>query len=229
MKQKIAKRDPAEDESMNGEEKQHLANNVGVAVGDKIRVHYKRDTIYDAKVTKVQHDDGEKWPKYFVHYQGWNARYDEWIKRSRIAENLSWNKERARKGSSTQSDTPVVPPEASAVEEDDPGKAKETPVAKGATKEKMVTKQKGKPASAKSGETNSRSATPSSIASKESRTGSPVLKRQTSKASVKTETESEADEEEEEVSEPRKSSRLQRTPTTEKKKSLAGRKRAQVI
>ena len=83
VRQKIAKRDPAEDESMNGEEKQHLAPNVDVTVGDKIKVHYKRDTIYDAKVTKMQLEDGDKWPKYFVHYQGWNARYDEWIKRSR--------------------------------------------------------------------------------------------------------------------------------------------------
>ena len=83
VRQNIAKRDPAEDESMNGEEKQHLAPNVDVTVGDKIKVHYKRDTIYDAKVTKMQLEDGDKWPKYFVHYQGWNARYDEWIKRSR--------------------------------------------------------------------------------------------------------------------------------------------------
>ena len=33
IRQKIAKRDPAEDESMNGEEKQHLAPNVDVTVG----------------------------------------------------------------------------------------------------------------------------------------------------------------------------------------------------
>lgn len=28
--------------------------------------------------------------EYFVHYTGWNTRYDEWIRRSRIAEDLSW-------------------------------------------------------------------------------------------------------------------------------------------
>jgi Ras-related protein Rab-1A len=78
---------------------------VDVTVGDKIKVHYKRDTIYDAKVIKVQREEGEKWPKFFVHYQGWNARYDEWIKRSRIAENLSWNKERAKRGFAVHSDS----------------------------------------------------------------------------------------------------------------------------
>ena len=249
IRQKIAKRDPAEDESMNGEEKQHLAPNVDVGVGDKIKVHYKRDTIYDAKVIKVQTESGEKWPKYFVHYQGWNARYDEWIKRSRIADNLSWNKERAKKGNHVtqnsvmpQSDTPSEPvsetqePEVTLpTVQQDLSKAKETPT-KLAKKEKIPAKQKGKmlagPNSGKSSDVqnNSRSATPSSITSKESRTGSPVLKRQTSRTSIKKEeTESEEEEEEEEeVAEPRKSSRLQKTPTSEKKKTQGGRKRPPV-
>jgi hypothetical protein len=34
-------------------------------------------------------DINEKTEKYFVHYLGWNIRYDEWIFRGRIAENLS--------------------------------------------------------------------------------------------------------------------------------------------
>ena len=34
---------------------------------------------------------------YFVHYTGWNTRYDEWIKRSRIADNLSWTPGRAKR------------------------------------------------------------------------------------------------------------------------------------
>ena len=61
------------------------------------QVFYKFDTIYEAKVIKTKEipGAGERWPKYLVHYQGWNARYDEWIKRGRIAENLSWSKDRA--------------------------------------------------------------------------------------------------------------------------------------
>lgn len=252
IRQKIAKRDPAEDESMNGEEKQHLAPNVDVAVGDKIKVHYKRDTIYDAKVTKVQHDEGEKWPKYYVHYQGWNARYDEWIKRSRIADNLSWNKERAKKGgNSLTSSTSSVTSDASVTEQtaavsenqeipaaQDSIKSKDSSAtpAKALKKERSVSRQKGKPGATSATPTvkteapanNSRSATPSSITSKESRTGSPVLKRQTSRTSIKKETDSDDDDDEEEesetVAEPRKSTRLQKTPTSEKKKTQGGRK-----
>merc|ERR1712223_1595415 len=76
------------------EDFQHLEPHVHVAAGDKIRVFYKFDNIYEAKVKRVQTKDNMKWPRYFVHYQGWNARYDEWIKRSKIKENLSWSKDR---------------------------------------------------------------------------------------------------------------------------------------
>ena len=62
------------------------------------QVFYKFDTIYEAKVIKSKVVKDERWPKYLVHYQGWNARYDEWIKRGRIAENLSWSKDRVVKG-----------------------------------------------------------------------------------------------------------------------------------
>nr|CAD7604344.1 unnamed protein product [Timema genevievae] len=34
---------------------------------------------------------------FLVHYTGWNTRYDEWIKRGRIAENLSWTPSRDRR------------------------------------------------------------------------------------------------------------------------------------
>lgn len=34
---------------------------------------------------------------YLVHYTGWNTRYDEWIKRTRIADNLSWSPGRAKR------------------------------------------------------------------------------------------------------------------------------------
>ena len=71
------------------EDVQHLTDEIKVSVGDKVRVFYHSyETIYEAKVKRIQ--DQKPWPKYFVHYQGWNARYDEWIKRSRIKENLSW-------------------------------------------------------------------------------------------------------------------------------------------
>jgi Ras-related protein Rab-1A len=34
---------------------------------------------------------------FLVHYTGWNTRYDEWIPRTRIAENLSWTPARAKR------------------------------------------------------------------------------------------------------------------------------------
>ena len=81
------------DEEPMVEDVQHLTPDTDVVVGDKIRVFYHSfDTIYEAKVKRVQ--DQKPWPKYYVHYQGWNARYDEWITRARIKENLSWSQER---------------------------------------------------------------------------------------------------------------------------------------
>jgi Ras-related protein Rab-1A len=34
---------------------------------------------------------------FLVHYTGWNTRYDEWIPRTRIEENLSWTPARAKR------------------------------------------------------------------------------------------------------------------------------------
>merc|ERR1712062_2847 len=91
------------------EDVQHLTDEIKVSVGDKVRVFYHSyETIYEAKVKRIQ--DQKPWPRYFVHYQGWNARYDEWIKRSRIKENLSWSKDRVIDSTELeQVDEPVVP------------------------------------------------------------------------------------------------------------------------
>lgn len=37
---------------------------------------------------------------YYVHYLGWNTRYDEWVERQRVAQNLTWSQTRAKKGRS---------------------------------------------------------------------------------------------------------------------------------
>ena len=47
----------------------------------------------------------EKWPRYYVHYLGWNARYDEWVRRSKVAENLSWTKDRVRQWPSAKEES----------------------------------------------------------------------------------------------------------------------------
>ena len=72
-----------------GEEVQHLEPNVECQVGDKIKVFWRHGQIYEAKIMKAGKDKKEG--KFYVHYQGWNQRYDEWITRGKIAENLTWN------------------------------------------------------------------------------------------------------------------------------------------
>ncbi|XP_050531327.1 AT-rich interactive domain-containing protein 4B-like isoform X2 [Daktulosphaira vitifoliae] len=56
-----------------------------IAVGDDLVVYYgdKHATTYDAKVLNVCDIEGAK--KFYVHYKGWNSRYDEWIDVTRIA------------------------------------------------------------------------------------------------------------------------------------------------
>ncbi|VVC46042.1 Hypothetical protein CINCED_3A014876 [Cinara cedri] len=56
-----------------------------ITVNDDLEVYYgdKHATTYDAKVLNVCDIEGEL--KYYVHYKGWNSRYDEWIDISRIA------------------------------------------------------------------------------------------------------------------------------------------------
>ncbi|XP_016663267.1 AT-rich interactive domain-containing protein 4B-like isoform X2 [Acyrthosiphon pisum] len=56
-----------------------------VVVGDNLVVYYgnKEALTYEAKVISVCDIEGVK--KYYVHYKGWNSRYDEWIDVMRIA------------------------------------------------------------------------------------------------------------------------------------------------
>ncbi|CAL1675970.1 unnamed protein product [Lasius platythorax] len=62
-----------------------------VECGDKLKVYYgpthESKVTYEAKVIEIEKDGPE--PMYLVHYTGWNTRYDEWIKASRIAQNFT--------------------------------------------------------------------------------------------------------------------------------------------
>ncbi|OQR74804.1 hypothetical protein BIW11_08835 [Tropilaelaps mercedesae] len=72
-------------------------------VNDRIRVKYghgKQHKVYEAKVLKIEDiegDSGEK--KFFVHYTGWNNRYDEWIHKKRILENITHKLDKGRSSS----------------------------------------------------------------------------------------------------------------------------------
>ncbi len=210
------------------EENQHLASQVEVAVGDKIKVFYKSNTIYEAKVIRMQERAGERWPRYLVHYQGWNARYDEWIRRSKIAENMSWSKEREQQKVQHQHHSEEQDATAEEREplrkEGRPSKERKEP-SSGSLKQHQE-KEKTTLTRAKSSKTSSSAAvsaparssevsddvssTPSGPSSR-TRTGSPALKRQSSRTSVKKESEESGGEEESSSSaeDVRKSARLQ--------------------
>lgn len=49
--------------------------------------HSESKVTYEAKVIEININGPEALLR--VHYTGWNTRYDEWIKPSRIADNLS--------------------------------------------------------------------------------------------------------------------------------------------
>ena len=99
---------PVQSAGVAEEEPQHLKPSVECSLGDKIKVFWLHGQIYEAKIIKVDKPSGVRWPKYFVHYQGWNQRHDEWITRGRIAENLTWNAnpKKASSSSSAKSNTP---------------------------------------------------------------------------------------------------------------------------
>ena len=58
----------------------------------------RQQKLYEAKVLKIELDSVTNKNKYFVHYSGWNSRYDEWIKKSRIVQILRDRSPRRRSG-----------------------------------------------------------------------------------------------------------------------------------
>lgn len=84
-----------------------------VEVNDKLKVYYhEKKVTYEAKVIEISVVQPGT-PLYLVHYTGWNHRYDEWVQRERIAENLSNNsknkkcKMQEKKESRNSTDTPT--------------------------------------------------------------------------------------------------------------------------
>lgn len=71
--------------------------------GDRLKVYYgpthESKVTYEAKVIDIEKDGPE--PMYLVHYTGWNTRYDEWIKASRIAQNFTQTQSRVKRSKTT--------------------------------------------------------------------------------------------------------------------------------
>ncbi|XP_042905204.1 AT-rich interactive domain-containing protein 4B isoform X2 [Parasteatoda tepidariorum] len=64
-----------------------------IEVGDRVKVKYGRgrmQKVYEAKVLKTETDGLEK--RYYVHYAGWNMRYDEWVRKNYIVAIVNGNK-----------------------------------------------------------------------------------------------------------------------------------------
>ncbi|CAG2178603.1 unnamed protein product, partial [Oppiella nova] len=91
-----------------------------IKVGDGLKVKYGRGRqlkVYEAKVLKIELDKESNKNKYFVHYSGWNSRYDEWIKKSRIVQVIRDRSPRRRSGKlknkgETLTEVAQVPPNA---------------------------------------------------------------------------------------------------------------------
>ncbi|XP_014218610.1 AT-rich interactive domain-containing protein 4B isoform X2 [Copidosoma floridanum] len=82
-----------------------------VDIGDKLNVYYgpthEKKVTYEAKIIDISKDGPE--PLLLVHYTGWNNRYDEWIKCSRIAHNYSQSQGRSKRSKTTpRPQTPSV-------------------------------------------------------------------------------------------------------------------------
>ncbi|XP_032664567.1 AT-rich interactive domain-containing protein 4A isoform X2 [Odontomachus brunneus] len=79
-----------------------------VDVHDRLKVYYgpthESKVTYEAKVLEIEKDGAEL--MYLVHYTGWNTRYDEWIKPSRIAQNYTHAQGRVKRTKTPRPQTP---------------------------------------------------------------------------------------------------------------------------
>lgn len=74
-----------------------------INVGDKLKVYYHEQKVtYEAKVIEISKQNENA--LFLVHYTGWNTRYDEWVPKERIAENLTSKQtnKRAKNGSKAE-------------------------------------------------------------------------------------------------------------------------------
>merc|ERR1711915_915570 len=164
----------ADGDDFDGEEPQHLKPEVDCKPGDKIKVFWLHGQIYEAKIIKLGAKDDSSWPKYFVHYQGWNQRYDEWITRGRIAENLTWNANPLKQKPSKSITPPPEKPKVKIEKADKPYSEDEEKQ----DSDEKITSEEEKEIEVKKKTKKAKSSTPSSTPSS-SRTSSPANNKRT--------------------------------------------------
>lgn len=84
-----------------------IGEDILIDIDDRLKVYYRGSSDYEAKVLDITHQDGK--PMYRVHYKGWNARYDEWINRESIAENLTKEEPKKKQSALSKSSTLSTP------------------------------------------------------------------------------------------------------------------------
>ncbi|PRD31296.1 UNVERIFIED_CONTAM: Arid4b [Trichonephila clavipes] len=90
------------DESFTNDSEKNFGKEIDV--GDKVKVKYGRgrlQKVYEAKVLKIEMDGPEK--RYYVHYAGWNTRYDEWVRKSFIVANITNTKQKSENNAKNSS------------------------------------------------------------------------------------------------------------------------------
>lgn len=147
-----------------------------VEVGDKLKVYYhEKKVTYEAKVIEISVQRGS--PMYLVHYTGWNNRYDEWVPRERIAENITkGSKQKGRMSNANvmekQKENPSKPPSVSTLNSTGPPNSMVNILGNTSISIKLSTSSKR--GRGRSDSLPPRSTTPSSVASNSSRTKSPA-------------------------------------------------------
>ncbi|XP_039959398.1 AT-rich interactive domain-containing protein 4B isoform X1 [Bactrocera tryoni] len=190
------KQTPQSDDKRNKRKKDDTIEKVDtgdfiVEVGDKLKVYYhEKKVTYEAKVIEISVQRGS--PMYLVHYTGWNNRYDEWVPRERIAENITkGSKQKGRmsnaSGMEKQKENPSKPPSVSSLNPSGPPNSMVNIIGNTPLSTKLsVSSKRGR---GRSDSLPPRSTTPSSVASNSSRTKSPAtsgLKRRPIRSMVNT-------------------------------------------
>lgn len=154
------KKKDSDDKGEKSEKKEGEFGDFPIDIGDKLKVFYHAQKVtYEAKVIEISVQSGV--PVYLVHYTGWNTRYDEWVPKERIAENLT--------NSKTKRSKPGTPKSAS-------NSANTSTTTPGSSKSSS---KRGRGSSRSDSQPpRPRSTTPSSVASNSSRTKSPATPAQ---------------------------------------------------
>ncbi|XP_054087882.1 serine-rich adhesin for platelets isoform X1 [Zeugodacus cucurbitae] len=174
------KQTPQSDDKRNKRKKDDTIEKVDtgdfiVEVGDKLKVYYhEKKVTYEAKVIEISVQRGS--PMYLVHYTGWNNRYDEWVPRERIAENITkGSKQKGRMSNASamekQKENPSKPPSVSLMNSSGPPNSMINILGNTPISTKLSASKRGR---GRSDSLPPRSTTPSSVASNSSRTKSPA-------------------------------------------------------